>query len=99
MVQIYTTDGQLYKTYIVVARGDVTGDGQFDDVDAGEMDKHGNYMYDWFWNSYGTYDQYKSLAGDVNGDSTVDNGDGELVNKAANYQTYYDMTYGGEIYF
>ena len=97
LVQVLDTDGNPYKSYITVTRGDVNGDGDFSDYDAGEMDMHGNYMYDWFWNSYGTYDQYKSIAGDVTGDATVDSSDGEMLGLAYNYQGYYDMILGGEI--
>ena len=96
LAQVVDGSGEVYKTFVVVARGDVTGDGSFDDVDAAEMDIHGNFGYDWFWNSYGTYDQYKSVAGDTTGDYSVDSSDGELLSLAINYQGYYDMVYGGE---
>ena len=97
LVQILDASGAPYKTYFVVVRGDVDLDGSFSDVDGTEMDLAGNYEYDWFWNSYGTYDQYKSVAGDTNGDGSVDSSDGELLGLAYNYQGYYDMVYGGEL--
>ena len=97
LVQICDTEYTPYYTYFVVVRGDVNGDGDFNDVDAGEMDLAGNYIYDWFWNSYETYDQYKSTAGDTNGDFAVDSVDSGLLTLAYNYQGYYDMVYGGEM--
>lgn len=97
LAQVVDGSGEVYKTFVVVARGDVTGDGSFDDVDAAEMDIHGNFGYDWFWNSFETYDQYKSVAGDTTGDYSVDSSDGELLSLAINYQGYYDMVYGGEM--
>lgn len=97
LVQIYSTDGSLYKSYWVVAIGDVDGDCEFGEVDASEMDLHGNYEYEWFYNSYGTYDQYKAIAGDVTADYSADSADGELLSAATNYQSAYDQIYGGEI--
>ncbi len=97
VVQICDTEYTPYYSYYVVVRGDVNGDGDFNDVDAGDMDLHGNYEYDWFWNSNGTYDQYKSSAGDTNGDAAVDSVDSGLLTLAYNYQGYYDMVYGGEL--
>ena len=94
---IHSSTGEAVKTFFVVARGDVTGEGNFDDTDIGEIDMAANYVYDWYWNSYGTYDQYNSVAGDINGDGSSDSGDGELLALAANYQGYYDMIYGGMI--
>ncbi len=97
LAQVVDGSGEVVKTFVIVARGDVTGEGAFDDVDAAEMDIHGNFGYDWFWNSYGTYDQYKAVAGDTTGDANVDSSDGELLGLAVNYQGYYDMIYGGEM--
>lgn len=98
VVQVLTTDGEIYKTYIVVVRGDVNGDSGFDDGDIAEIDMQGNYVYDWFWNSYGTYDQYNAVAGDINGDGGIDSMDSDILSVAANYMGSYDMIYGGEIY-
>ncbi len=97
LVQILDAEGTPFKSYFVVVRGDVDGDGSFSDIDVGEMDMAGNYEYDWFWNSYGTYDQYKSVAGDTNGDMSISSADGELLSLAYNYAGYYDMIYGGEM--
>ncbi len=98
IVQIFDTEGTLYATYFVVVRGDITGDSMFDDGDVGEVELQANYMdVDWFWNSYGTYDQYNSVAGDINGDTMIDSGDAELLSLAANYMGTFDMAYGGEL--
>ena len=97
LVQVVDAEGTPFKSYFVVVRGDVDGDGSFSDIDVGEMDMAGNYEYDWFWNSYGTYDQYKSVAGDTNGDMSISSADGELLSLAYNYAGYYDMIYGGEM--
>ncbi len=97
VVQIFAADGSVYKTYFVVVRGDVNCDSNFDDNDSAEIEKQGNYMYDWFWNSYGTYDQYNAVAGDTNGDGNVDSVDSDLLLVASNYMGSYDMIYGGQI--
>ena len=98
VVQVFDAEGTLYKTYIVVVRGDVNGDAGFDSGDTDEVDMQGAYIYDWFWNSYGTNDQYKAIAGDVTGDGGIDSGDTDMLDMAAAYMGYYDMIYGGEIF-
>ncbi len=97
-VQIYDAAGNLYKTYVVVVRGDVTGEAFFDDADIQEIDMAANYIYDWQWNSYGTNDQFKAVAGDVNGDTMLGIEDTELLSLAINYMGSYDMILGGEVY-
>ncbi|MBR3781405.1 MAG: hypothetical protein IKK63_09425 [Clostridia bacterium] len=98
VVQVFDAEGTLYKTYVVVVRGDVNGDAGFDSGDTDEVDMQGAYIYDWFWNSYGTNDQYKAIAGDVTGDGSIDSGDTDMLDMAAAYMGYYDMIYGGEIF-
>lgn len=98
IVQVLDASGNVYKNYWVVARGDVDGDGQFGGSDAGEIELHDAWMADWFWNMYGTYDQYKSVAGDINGDGQISLADGEHIFLTESYGATYDMIYGGEIY-
>lgn len=97
LAQIIDGNGDVYKSFIVVARGDVNGDTNFDDFDLGDIELQANYITDWFWNSYGTYDQYKSVAGDTTGDGAIDSMDSDLLSLAANYMGSYDMLYGGDI--
>ncbi len=97
IVQILTLDGEIYKTFFVVVRGDINGDGGFDSDDAGEIELQGNYDYDWFWNGYGTYDQYNAVAGDINGDMGVDSDDSDTLSLASNYMGSYDMIWGGQL--
>ncbi len=98
LAQIIDGNGEVYKSFIVVSRGDVNGDTNFDDGDIAEIDMQANYIYDWYWNSYGTYDQYKSVAGDITGDGSIDTMDSDILSLAANYMGSYDMIYGGEIF-
>ena len=74
------------------------GDGQFGGGDAGEIELHTAWTYDWFWNMFGTYDQYKSIAGDINGDGQIGLEDGDHLVLTESYGATYDMIYGGEIY-
>ncbi len=98
VVQVLDASGNVYKNYWVVARGDIDGDGQFGGSDAGEIELHDAWMADWFWNMYGTYDQYKSVAGDINGDGQISLADGEHIFLTESYGASYDMILGGEIY-
>lgn len=98
LVQIYDAEGTLYKTFVVVVRGDVNGDAGWDTGDTDEIDMQSAYIYDWFWNSYGTNDQYKAVAGDITGDGGIDSGDTDMLDMAAAYMGYYDMIYGGEVF-
>jgi len=72
-------------------------DASFTDDDYGEIEMQSVYMYDWFWNTYETYDQYKSVAGDVSGDFSITSDDCELLSLATSYTGAYDMIYGGEL--
>ena len=98
IVYINDMSGNRYKTYFVVVRGDINGDGNFDENDVSEVDMQANYLYDWWWNSEGTYDQYKTSAADVNGDWNIDDGDTSLLDLNNQYMSFYDMIWGGEIY-
>ena len=98
LVQIIDGNGEVYKSYIVVARGDVNGDNGFDDGDLGEIELQANYIVDWYWNTYGTYDQYKSVAGEINCDGAIDTMDSDLLSLATNYMGSYDMIFGGEVF-
>ncbi len=94
---VHSSTGEVAKTFFVVVRGEVSGDTFFDSSDTGLVDLQAEYMIDWEYNSYGTYDQYNAVAGDVTGDGFIDSGDSGTLTLACEMMGTYDMSYGGEL--
>ncbi len=82
-VEIFDADGNRIEVYQVVVRGDVSGDGEINGIDADLIKANEGGIIDWCWNSYETYDSYCAVAADTNGDLQLDGGDVSFCNAVA----------------
>lgn len=87
-VRLLNSSGAPIGTYQVVVFGDVNGDGNIDDGDAGMIIDYENYLYDW------RRTKEKEVAGDINGDGVVDSLDAGAVTDCLNYLQTIDQTTG-----
>jgi len=89
-VQLFINSNTVIDELTTVIYGDVTGDGNIDSIDAGNLVDYENYMINWD----PATDAAQIKAGDLNGDGNVDSIDAGIAVDSENYMLTIDQSTG-----